>query len=237
LPGLELPEAAGVFLRDSGPGMGEYSGDILKSRQPQLYQAAMELLARGYGIRDTAQILKMSPRSIMAIRDREPEAIATIKHRVSRRFLDVATLAAEVARDRLTDDPDSISFKDLMIGGAVATDKHLILSGEATQRIEHVTRSGDDDFTRMLEDARARGRLIEGELLDTNMTAKDSAQGADDDIENSLPSAGPDLGADCGTGDMQSGVTCENPHTNAAMCADDTASATGGAAPAAACDK
>jgi hypothetical protein len=232
LPGLEIPDTARGFLERSGPGMGEYSGDILKARHPQLYQAAIELLARGYGIRDTAEILKMSARSVMAIRDREPESIATIKHKVSRRFLDVATLAAEVARDRLTDHPDTITFKDLMIGGAVATDKHLILSGEATQRIEHVTRQTDDDFSRMLEDARARGRLIEGEIVqETDITQEDRGQrgGAAAGSLAAGSVAADDAGAPCL--DIQSSDIGALHGDSCAIDDDATGTATGGPAP------
>jgi hypothetical protein len=234
LPGIELPDAAGVFLAAAGPGMGEYSGEILKARQPQLYQAAIELLARGYGIRDTAKILKMSPRSIMAIRDREPESIATIKQRVSKIWLDVAQMAAEVSRDKLLDDPDSISFKDATIGGAVATDKHLVMSGEATQRIEHVVRSGDDDFSRMLEDARRRGQLIEGEIVqDMDM----SRQGAGTNgAESGRPGALVDgAGSDAAntTLDMQSSDMCEIASISSVVNADATGCGTAAGAAAA----
>jgi hypothetical protein len=112
------------------------------------------------GVHEVAQILQINPRSVMSIRDANPEKITLIKQSVSRKFLDVAQLSAEVARNRLLDAPETISFKDLMIGGAVATDKHLVLSGEATQRIEHVVRSGDDDFARMIEEAKRRGRQV-----------------------------------------------------------------------------
>lgn len=235
LPGIELPEAAGVFLSAAGPGMGEYSGDILRARQPQLYQAAIELLARGYGIRDTAQILKMSPRSIMAIRDREPEAIATIKHRVSKIWLDVAQLAAEVTRDKLLDDPDSISFKDAAIGGAVAVDKHLVMSGEATQRIEHVIRSGDDDFTRMMEDARRRGQLIEGEVInqapDMDMSPEAGRTKGGAAAGQADQAAGGPIVTETFTPDIQStvlGALCQQIGSNGA---DVTGCATGEVAP------
>lgn len=175
LPGMVLPDAARSFLEAAGPGMGEYSGEILRAREPRLYQACVELLARGFSIRATAEILHMSQRSVMAVRDNEPAAIAARKEIAARRFLDVAALSADIARDRLIDSPDSISFKDLLIGGAVATDKHLVLSGEATQRIEHVVRPAGDDFARMLDDARRRGEVIEGEIVPSmDMTRQDA---------------------------------------------------------------
>jgi hypothetical protein len=232
LPGMELPEAARSFLEAGGPGMGEYSGEVLRARHPQLYRAAVELLGRGYGIRDTAKILSMSARSIMAIRDREPDTIATVKRYVSRKYLDVATLAAEVARDRLTDEPESIPFKDLMIGGAVAVDKHLILAGEATQRIEHVVRPAEDEYERLLHDARARGLVIEGELVpDTDIALEDPGQRGAPSAE---AGAGPGVRHSLAEGeaidiplDMQSSVDGSNPLTNGAGVCSATGGATG----------
>lgn len=199
LPGLDLP-AAQFFLENSNPGMGEYSGDLLKARKPELYRAAVQLLGRGYGIRDTAVILGVSARSVMAIRDREPAAIATVKESTARRYLDVSQLAAEIARERLLECPDTVSFKDLMIGGAVATDKHLVLSGEATQRVEHVVRPASDDFDRMLADARRRGQYLEGEIvpdtgIDGGLAGTNGAPAAGDAVRVA-PADGASAGVD-----------------------------------------
>ncbi len=212
LPGIEASVVDGSFFLKST--MGNYSASLLKVRKPEVYNAAVELLGRDFSIEETSQILKLNPRSVAAILDRNPQAIAEVKQRVSRRFLDVATLSAEVARNRLLDDPDSISFKDLMIGGAVATDKHLILAGEATQRIEHVVRSGDDDFGRMLEDAKRRGKVIEGEIVETapdmDMSGRDGGtKGGGRLGPGDQAAGGPDLAEGelvTGAGDIQSGV-------------------------------
>jgi hypothetical protein len=232
LPGLDMPEEARDFLERAGPGIGNYSGELLRVREPRLYRAAIYFLAAGWPIRDIEEVLGLNQRSIMAIRDREPEAITARKERLSKRFLDVAGLAAEVARARLIDSPDTISFKDLMIGGAVATDKHLILSGEATQRIEHVTRQTDDDFSRMLEDARARGRLIEGEIVqDTDMAGEDRGQrgGAAAGSLGTGSVAADDAGAPCL--DIQSSDNGGNCGDSGGIVADATGTATGGPAP------
>lgn len=218
LPGFEDMAEASLFLEKSGPGMGEYSGDLIKARNPQLYSAVVQLLGRGYGIRDTAAILSMSARSVMAIRDREPQSIATVKESTAKRYMDVATLAAEVARDRLLQDPDKIAFKDLMIGAGVATDKHLVLSGEATQRVEHVVRNTEEDFTRMLEDARQRGQVIEGEVVDTDITPPRPAPKGPQPPGAQAPAGGADEPADGPregvTSDVESGVSCVNPQLN-----------------------
>jgi hypothetical protein len=239
LPGFESDTEAAVFLTSSNPGMGEYSGDVLKSRKPEVYRAAVQLLGRGYGIRDTAAILGISARSVMAIRDREPTAIATVKEQTAKRYMDVSQLAAEIARERLVDAPDSVSFKDLMIGGAVATDKALVLSGEATQRIEHVVRPADDDFTRMMQDARARGQVIEGEVVpDTGIDGRRARTNAAPALPALVPAPVP--GADASdqpaglTPDMESDVYAANPPPLQGYAPPATGTDTGAAAGAAA---
>jgi hypothetical protein len=172
----ELPEEErGVFLPAL---MGDYTGEKLAASKPELYSVAVRLLARGVGIRGTAQITGLAARSVMAIRRRETSAIATHKQALAADSMEVSALALDVARERLIEDPDSVSFRDAMVGAGIAVDKGLLLAGEASMRIEHVHRDDGDDWELMLRRARERGQVIDVEAEAEDMGIEGSGGGA-----------------------------------------------------------
>ena len=80
LPSSEMNRV--LFEREES--VGEYTAENLFKQHPERYQAALSFLAEGIGILRISRILKMSPSSVMAIREREPRQIEIEKARLSR---------------------------------------------------------------------------------------------------------------------------------------------------------
>ncbi len=168
LPGLE-PETMDI-LEAKNSTAGVFTAEKLYAGQPRLYRAAVNLLARGASQAEVAKILEMSPNTVLAISRREAPQIEVLKQSLGRDFVEVAQLAAQTARDRLSDPEDAkkIGFKDLMIGAAVATDKAMLLAGEPTSITEQ-RRADPDDFERLLKEARSKGKVIDVVPEDTGI--------------------------------------------------------------------
>jgi transcriptional regulator len=130
------------------------NGNQLKKMNPEVFDKAVELLAAGMTRNQVADAVGTSPQTISGIRKHHAELVETARERQARSFSELAMLSSEEAEERLLNNPDKISFKDLMIGAAIATDKALLLTGQATQRIEHVVKQDDDEFDQLLKKAK-----------------------------------------------------------------------------------
>lgn len=185
LPGMELPddvEARLDALEREQPGV--CSGERIFRSRPDAYMAAVRLLARGHSIRDTAAIADISVPTVIAIRRREGMSVlaAAQKTDLSGVMADVARLGAETARERLAaGEGHDIPLDKLMLSSAIATDKAMVLAGEATQRIEHVVRDDDDDgWDAELE--RWRAAAVDAEVVDMGVTGARGVAKGDDGV-------------------------------------------------------
>lgn len=176
LPGLDLPDDIQQRLEAlEREQPGTLSGERIFSTRPDAYRAAVRLLARGHSLREVAAIVDISVPSVLAIRRREGHSVLTAaqKSDLSATLADVARLGAETARERLAaGEGRDIALDKLMLASAIATDKAMLLAGEATHRIEHVVRDDDgDDWERELQRWRDAGKLIEVESQDIGIEA------------------------------------------------------------------
>ena len=147
LPQLDLDAIRTDVWTDLGTSEGQYTGVVLHNKHPQIYEAIMRLIASKMGIRAIARLLGVHVKTVMGVRDREPVAIATLKKDLAGKLLGVADLALETAQERLENLDGTETFKDLLIGLGILTDKGLLLSGDATSRVEIVTADpGHDDY-------------------------------------------------------------------------------------------
>lgn len=159
LPGLpteadwQASETATVYEE------GEYTGQRLFSRAPQVYQAIVELAAADVSIRVIARVLHVHTKTVMGVMEREPLAIATAKERLSRRLFASSLLTIEIIRDQLaalaqsgrTLKVDEIKSLGILLG--IQTEKALLTAGEATWRGEVIKppEPGHDDYNRFIE--------------------------------------------------------------------------------------
>ena len=151
----DMPECDEYMAKAAA--MGEYTGELLFRQNPRLYRVCAALLGHGMGIRKVARTTGLNIRSVMAVRDREGETIATVKQHLSRTLLNVGTLAAEAVQESLESGKPITpkERKDLMIAAGIATANGLLTAGEATIRID-VRRQepSHEDFNRYLASLR-----------------------------------------------------------------------------------
>ena len=102
----------------------------LESRRREILDACATL-----GTRRVADYFGISREAVRALRTQAMRSgeLGQAKQRMGRDFLALA----DAARERLLDQIDSVPLGQLAIVAGIATDKGLILSGEATARIEH----------------------------------------------------------------------------------------------------
>lgn len=126
---------------------GDFTGERLFRFKPHLYQAIVIGLAEGLGIRQLSRAFKVSPNTVMAVRDREHSAIETEKIKISttlRRFV-------QVAAERLLEEVNEIDIDKLGVPLGIAVDKLQLLDGQPTQRVETTKQPGIADFNQMLQ--------------------------------------------------------------------------------------
>ena len=118
----------------SAEARGEYTGERLFTQRPDIYRATVELLGQGVGVRQIARTLRVSHNTIAAVRHREGATVDTLKEQT------VQALARFVgaASERLLEEVHTIKLEALPVALGIATEKLLLLTGQATQRVAHV---------------------------------------------------------------------------------------------------
>lgn len=138
IPSSAMPEA--IFKDGEQALVGEFTGERLFVQDPEKYQFIVSLLAERVGILRIAKLLKVSPGTVTAVRDRESVSIGIEKEGLARLCHQGAVLALEGVIEDLSDPArrKKVSTRDKAVTGAVLIDKGQLLSGEATMRMEVV---------------------------------------------------------------------------------------------------
>lgn len=153
----------------------QHNGSQIQRDHPEKFDQIIRALASGEPVRSIASRLGVDKTTVSGIRQHHPELLATARDRLSKSFMEVATIASEEALHRALNDPDKMSYRDLVLGAAIATDKALLLSGQATERVEVMVRHDEDEFDRILRQAK-RAKVIE--VSDTNIESPPPDQSA-----------------------------------------------------------
>ena len=161
---LDLPGIPAEFLA-AAERRGEYTGDRLFEQKPQVYQTIVYCLAEGLGMIRIGKLLKVSPNTVMAVRDREGEAVDIEKGRLANLYRRGARLAGERIVEDLLDDEQARKIpanqKAVIVG--ILTEKSELLSGGATSRVAHSpAEPSNEDFDAYLASLR-RVRAVGGE--------------------------------------------------------------------------
>ena len=136
---------------------GEFSGERLLARRPEVYRAILSMSAEGLSVSAMARAFAVSRNTIAAVQDREGFSIEQHKKELLRNVRTAARLSVERVVELV---PSITSAKDAAIVAAVMVDKLQLLSGEATARVERVEVS-QDKLTEML----AGLPMLEAELV------------------------------------------------------------------------
>jgi hypothetical protein len=136
---------------------GEFSGERLLARRPEVYRAICRMSAEGLSMSAMARALGVSRNTVAAVQEREGISIEQHKKELLRNVRTAARLSVERVVELV---PTINNAKDAAIVAAVMVDKLQLLSGEATSRVEKVEVS-QDKLSEML----ASLPILEAELL------------------------------------------------------------------------
>jgi hypothetical protein len=150
---------------------GEFTGERLLARRPDVYRAVVRMAAEGQSISATARALSVSRNTVAAVREREGISIEQEKKELLRDVRRAARMSVERAIELV---PSINSAKDAAIVAAVMVDKMQLLSGEATTRVERVE-VNQDKLSEML----AALPVLDAEVVPTGLTPSAPEQKAD----------------------------------------------------------
>jgi hypothetical protein len=136
---------------------GEFSGERLLTRRPEVYRAICRMSAEGLSMSAMARALGVSRNTVAAVQEREGISIEQHKKELLRNVRTAARLSVERVVELV---PSINNAKDAAIVAAVMVDKLQLLSGEATARVERVEVS-QDKLAEML----ASLPILEAEVL------------------------------------------------------------------------
>jgi transcriptional regulator with XRE-family HTH domain len=136
---------------------GEFSGERLLARRPEVYRAICRMSAEGLSMSAMARALGVSRNTVAAVQDREQFPIEQQKKELLKNVRTAARLSVERVVELV---PSINNAKDAAIVAAVMVDKLQLLSGEATARVERVE-VNQDKLSEML----ASLPVLEAEVL------------------------------------------------------------------------
>lgn len=136
---------------------GEFSGERLLVRRPEVYRAICRMSAEGLSMSAMARALGVSRNTVAAVQDREQFPIEQQKKELLKNVRTAARLSVERVVELV---PSINNAKDAAIVAAVMVDKLQLLSGEATARVERVE-VNQDKLSEML----ASLPVLEAEVL------------------------------------------------------------------------
>ncbi|NBW12069.1 MAG: hypothetical protein EBR82_28965, partial [Caulobacteraceae bacterium] len=119
---------------------GQYTGERLFRQEPEKYRTIVTMLAAGRGIRAIKKACGVHHDTIRAVAAREGRPIDTLKQRI----VENLEAAIDVGTDRLVEVVDSMKAEALPIAIGVLIDKHQLLTGQATARVETTDISAQD---------------------------------------------------------------------------------------------
>jgi len=147
---------------------GEFSGERLLTRRPEVYRAICRMSAEGLSMSAMARALGVSRNTVAAVQEREGICIEQHKKELLRNVRTAARLSVERVVELV---PSITNAKDAAIVAAVMVDKLQLLSGEATARVERVEVS-QDKLAEML----ASLPVLEAELVQLTGPSADAPE-------------------------------------------------------------
>jgi hypothetical protein len=141
---------------------GEFTGERLFRDRLEIYQAIVRMTAEGLSISATARALRVSRNTVCAVREREAVPIEQEKKEVLNLLRKGMRLGAERTLELL---PETKSAKDAALVTAIMADKHQLLSGEATSRVERVEIRPDQVQAFVASLPVIEAELVEDEIL------------------------------------------------------------------------
>jgi hypothetical protein len=121
--------------------------DLLASQFRKTYDQIITLLAHGHSPSKVAKWTGIESPVVRRIRDLHPETLSQIRQTLAVQLGEAAQNLAE----RLVEEADQLDPADIGKTLAIVIDKHLLLSGHATARIEHRNVPTPEELQAMFE--------------------------------------------------------------------------------------
>ena len=139
-------------LPEPDPRNPTFTGARFFEKRPEVIPAIVQLNAAGWGVNRICELLKVSGHTVLLVLQLKQDDVATEKGRLAARAKICATLAMEEIERRLLDPiaRKAMQLSTLPYIADKLLDKWLLLSGEATSRVEHTTESDPGAFERWL---------------------------------------------------------------------------------------
>lgn len=152
-----LPVARAPFFEEI-ESKGEFTGERLWKQRPDTYKAIVVLLGQRMGVIAIGRALEVSPNTVMAVRDREGQAIDIVKTHLASVAHGAATVASELILESLNHFAQMRGhlpvkeLKDLAVVYGILVQNGQLLAGQPTARIEvsELQQPDHDDFNRHL---------------------------------------------------------------------------------------
>ena len=208
---LSLPEKYLV----SSEKRGEFTGERLSERKPELYRACVRLLGDGTPYLSIAKLLGISVNTVAAVKRKEKFSIESLKREQSEKYRLAGALAGERAIEMLSDDERAkeIPLNQLAIASGIFTEKAELLSGGATSRVDWVQPApAVEDYESYLAGLQDQAGIIEAEAEDIGFSEEKQKTKAIDSESSKGVQSDPgelDLSPGSGAGDYE---TPENNH-------------------------
>jgi hypothetical protein len=131
-------------------------------RDRERVEKVVRLICEGHSVRAIMRQCGVGWHAIQAIRDEAEKSgkLATLKQRLARSYGIVAEMSAENMIEALA--AGKVPANVLAMMGGVATDKHLVLTGEASVIVEHKEGPTEEQIRKGLEAWVAKAKRIQG---------------------------------------------------------------------------
>jgi hypothetical protein len=159
---------------------GLCSGVQLKSSDPARYELVVNLLAEGsLSQRQVSRLAGVSRNLVSGIAKSQTADIEPLKQKIAAGARNLSQLCIERATELVLDDKAKVSLRDLMIAAGVATDKSLVLAGQASSIVEfRSVDPSDDEFAAALRRAKSADVIDVGREIGLAVEDR-GAKGAD----------------------------------------------------------
>ncbi len=121
--------------------------DLLGSQFPTTYDQIITLLAAGHSPTKVTKWTGIEAAVVRRIRDLHPETLSQVRQTLAANWAE----AAQNLTERLVEEADQLDPGDIGKTLAIVIDKHLLLSGHATARIEHRNVPTPEELQAMFE--------------------------------------------------------------------------------------
>lgn len=122
----------GELLLPESEQRHRFTGDVVAQNQAR-YVAIVKAIGEGWTMRKIEEWFRVSHHTVLAIRRRDPQLVATEKERFARKLNQARELAADQLVDALED--NKIAAGQLPVALGILTDKSLALAGEPNVRV------------------------------------------------------------------------------------------------------